>query len=347
MTNAETPEATESAIPTFHWSEVESTDYRQYIANLRAVGCPEQVIRDIIMADVNQLFAPHAATIWKPSVQEYWQKPKNEQPNPNQLKQLMALSRDKSAILEELLGVRLNEQRMIDTVFLQLHGSEQELLFLSPEKRAAALQALDDSDLVAKEQEQVLLGGHSNAADQKLFNATLKALAKVLSPAELDEFRLRGSPAANALRNEVRYFNCTPDEFRLLVDSREHSQDKNLGNLLDRTAATEEVRKLLGDGRAEEFERVTDMFYINTRQAIEEQGAPVQNAELAWQVTRDARAAADSVAKDNSLSAEERTRQLASLQQQAEKQLNELLGAKVAFGVIRDLRVVVNAKPSP
>ncbi len=25
----------------FNWSQLESTDYRQYIANLRAIGCPE------------------------------------------------------------------------------------------------------------------------------------------------------------------------------------------------------------------------------------------------------------------------------------------------------------------
>jgi hypothetical protein len=33
--------------------------------------------------------------------------------------------------------------------------------------------------------------------------------------------------------------------------------------------------------------------------------------------------------------------------QPAEARLIELLGSKAAFGVIRDLRVVVNAKPSP
>src|SRR5207244_2483089 len=42
----------------FHWSQVESTDYKQYIMNLRAVGCPESTIRDIILADINKLYAP-------------------------------------------------------------------------------------------------------------------------------------------------------------------------------------------------------------------------------------------------------------------------------------------------
>src|SRR5271165_5014453 len=40
----------------FSWQELESSDYQQYIQNLRAIGCPEPTIRDIIIADVNQLY---------------------------------------------------------------------------------------------------------------------------------------------------------------------------------------------------------------------------------------------------------------------------------------------------
>ena len=41
----------------FHWSKIESTDYRRYISNLRGIGCPEQTIRDIITADIDSLYA--------------------------------------------------------------------------------------------------------------------------------------------------------------------------------------------------------------------------------------------------------------------------------------------------
>lgn len=40
----------------FQWSQIESTDYRTYIANLRGIGCPEQTIRDIITTDVDSVF---------------------------------------------------------------------------------------------------------------------------------------------------------------------------------------------------------------------------------------------------------------------------------------------------
>src|SRR5690349_13940800 len=41
----------------FDWRQMESEDYQQYLANLRAIGCPEKTVRDIILADVNDLFA--------------------------------------------------------------------------------------------------------------------------------------------------------------------------------------------------------------------------------------------------------------------------------------------------
>jgi hypothetical protein len=42
--------------PVVRWSRIESQDYHAYIANLRAIGCPEPTIRDIIYADVSELF---------------------------------------------------------------------------------------------------------------------------------------------------------------------------------------------------------------------------------------------------------------------------------------------------
>ena len=43
-------------VKTFHWSQIESADYRTYIANLLGIGCPEQTIRDLVKADVDSLY---------------------------------------------------------------------------------------------------------------------------------------------------------------------------------------------------------------------------------------------------------------------------------------------------
>ena len=41
----------------FHWSQLETTnDYREYIANLRALGCPEATVEDITWGDAERAF---------------------------------------------------------------------------------------------------------------------------------------------------------------------------------------------------------------------------------------------------------------------------------------------------
>lgn len=42
----------------FHWSQmVSAKDYREYIANLRAIGCPEATIEDIVRGDADRAFS--------------------------------------------------------------------------------------------------------------------------------------------------------------------------------------------------------------------------------------------------------------------------------------------------
>src|SRR5689334_5146891 len=46
----------------FRWAQLESEDYRAYVARLRSIGCPEQTIRDIIIADLDKVLAPKVAS---------------------------------------------------------------------------------------------------------------------------------------------------------------------------------------------------------------------------------------------------------------------------------------------
>ena len=45
-----------SADKKFGWQDVTNETYLDYVASLRAVGCPEKQIRGIVVADVNDLF---------------------------------------------------------------------------------------------------------------------------------------------------------------------------------------------------------------------------------------------------------------------------------------------------
>jgi hypothetical protein len=332
---------TTNAAPPFQWSQIESADYRQYIANLRAVGCPEEIIRDIIMADLNQAYSPRAAEIWKPKPHPYWQKRTNDQPSAEQQKKLQALSQEKTEIYKELFGVRLHDQSLVDTIFLQTHGSEGELAFLPDDRKQAALEALANSGFDEKELKQLETGDYWHQREE-LFEEKLKLLSNALSPSEVEEFKARNSQVANNLRSELRYFDLTPEEFKLLLVARENDPQKGgAGNLLDRSTATEEVRKLFGDERAKTFEQVSDMFYINARRAAEDHGLDLEGAEQAWQATHDARAEAELAAADPALSPEQRTNRVMAIERQTEKRLTDVLGENASLPLRNDLRTVL------
>lgn len=53
---APSPVSGSVSAPRFRWDQLESTDYRVYITNLRGISCPEQTVRDIITADVDEAF---------------------------------------------------------------------------------------------------------------------------------------------------------------------------------------------------------------------------------------------------------------------------------------------------
>jgi hypothetical protein len=233
---------------------------------------------------------------------------------------------------------------------LQVHGAEQHLLFLPEMRREAAMRALAAAGYERKLMELHSGSSYSGDAEERLFAEQLEILSGVLTPAELTEFRLRHAPKAQQLRAELLYFECTPAEFEQLPDAREHDRRGAMGNLMDRGPATEQVRELFGEARAEEFEKVTDLYYQNARRAVDQAELPVAYADSAWQICRDTRGAADRLAQSRGLSVEERKIRLREMRAEAEGQLNALLGEKVARPLRRDLGTVLqvteaNLKP--
>ena len=63
----ESAPAAHSDFKRFDWKSVESADYKTYLANLRAAGCPEETIRDIIRADVTKLYDEKKRAVRKES----------------------------------------------------------------------------------------------------------------------------------------------------------------------------------------------------------------------------------------------------------------------------------------
>jgi hypothetical protein len=83
----------------FRWSRIESADYRQYINNLKAIGCPQQTIRDIITADVHSLYVARGEQLGR---QPMAAKIRSEK--------FQALREEENSVLAALLGFQSDAQ---------------------------------------------------------------------------------------------------------------------------------------------------------------------------------------------------------------------------------------------
>src|SRR6185436_12502361 len=95
-------------VVTVDWRMVESENYKQYIANLRSIGCPEETIRDIIIADVNKLFESRGKQLFPATNKfEYWKGGNFFASlfDETKMQKQQALNAEKRALLKELLGV--------------------------------------------------------------------------------------------------------------------------------------------------------------------------------------------------------------------------------------------------
>lgn len=96
--------ASTSPPPRFHWSQVESDDYRQYLANLRAIGCPGHVVRDLLVEDVTSLYERRRAAVPRSSLPPWAGADPRAVAAAEQARHHEALEAEQRAVLTELLG---------------------------------------------------------------------------------------------------------------------------------------------------------------------------------------------------------------------------------------------------
>ncbi len=143
----------------FSWQELETADYPTFITNLRNIGCPEQTIRDIIIADVNQLYA-HRREVEVPTPDQQWWR---AEPDTNVVQavnaKLAALDQERRALLTTLLGPNWDAADATPHPLVLLNGAV--LGELSPETKNAV------QEIIARSQQrtQAYLDAQKRGAD--------------------------------------------------------------------------------------------------------------------------------------------------------------------------------------
>ena len=250
----------------FDWRRVESADYRSYIQNLRAIGCPDQTVRDIVTADVIQNFAAkrRAAAAAAYGDFKYWEA---GEAAANRRAELAQRRRTLDEQMTSTLGLLLGTETPSPEVSRawQAAVSEQQLAFLPAEKRAQAVAVLERDG--ACELAIPPAAGDRLAIDQaedlrqrlELFDRKKEQLSAVLTPEEYEQVDMTVSWTADNLRRAMTKFQPTEAEFQAIFrEWRAH--DEQIARLW---AAGEpdpgnaqvfaRIRERLGEQRFEEY----------------------------------------------------------------------------------------------
>ena len=343
---------TVSEIKPVTWLDIQSTDLKEFVTKLRAAGCPDETVKDIILAEVNRRFAIRQRDIWPEQTEDYkfWRVDKRNAPEQAkkqraQSRQYRDLQKEKSALLVDLLGYDPELQQRIEEgnedIFVD--WQERQISFLPESKRQAALKILEEFQ--EKEQEmytanQGLWDAQSRAEQRQMQTDKLAALAQVLSPDELREYELRQSQTATQLSHDLRSLTVNRTEYETIFDIRKKYGDSiyNYGDLEgaeaqkqaeeNKKAMYQELTAALGTDKFKEYERSQDYYYQQLQHLAKRNDLPPDTAGKVYDYKSIAEDGAKALRNNKDLSAEQRQTALANLRAETENTLEQTLGEK-------------------
>jgi hypothetical protein len=330
----------------FEWSQLESTDYRQYIANLRAVGCPEATVRDIIITDVMRLYAARRGKFYQNGrAFKYWETDEKRKLKHTQLEereaQLALIDKELPAVLRELLGV--NYEREVNKYFVDAEEDDRRLAFLAGDKRERVLALRDQFEGRREQTLREVPDGKPTPGQIQLLRQIDReqeaALAGVLTEEERQEFDLINSPTADRMRRELVGFNPSEAEFREIF-AREQALDaayayEDTGDESVRAAKAAEEQKMrediqaaLGPERAAQFELTRNPDFQSLTLLAERFELPPDVSQTVLDMRRMAEEARQQLLTNQDIPADKRNAALNAIQAEAERSTRETLGDK-------------------
>lgn len=210
------------------WEALELGDYPQFIELLRASGCPEATVRDLVMMCVTREFHAKQMALEAQRQQdvEWWRNFEDYATRIQSRQEVRHLRREMKDKIYALLGISYEE---LLSGFMAYKDPGPPGAWFSPDK-SDAYNAMWDRFQDEKEKLQIAIGAESAVTpnnDQKARLAALERqqrteLASLLSPAELEEYDLRHSEAARYVLEQLPQA-LSEKEFRTMVKVAQES----------------------------------------------------------------------------------------------------------------------------
>jgi len=351
------------------WAQLLTTDLKEFVRRLRAAGCPEETVQDIILAEVTRRYSAHSRELWPEQnvVKPFWEVQKNDPGDSKRSRERSRrnreLQKEKSALLVELLGVDPEkEQRKAEGQTDYVDYYERRVSFLPEEKREAVTRLLDEFEEKSQEfyaRNRGLYDAQYRAERGQMEAERMQMLAQVLSPQELREYELRQTQLASQLRNDLRSATVSREDYEAIYDVRKRYGDSiyNYSDLegkearenatKSREAMEADLTNVLGSDKARQLKRSQDYAYNELDRLARRNDLPADTASKVYDFKEAAEAAVKQLKADTTLTAEQRQQALAEIRNAAQQSVEGALGTHYNTYLRRNGYWLNNIAPAP
>lgn len=315
----------------FTWAKLETADYKQYIANLRAVGCPELTIYDIIIAELDLIYEPKLNALKGANIameDKFWLKAKPKPPRAaNANDEIKKLEEERRNLIKDLLGLTEKSWRVAHNYYED--SGQTRYSYLTEEQRLKLEKLEYTYEKLGGAQRQS--GGYPNEEVRRKMLAEMKSF---MSPEEIFEYEVRTSNLSRELRNNLKTANPSEDEFRKIFTATYEA--RNLGpdakpatdNAAAYTKMDETMKETLGEERYTELQRMKDPAYRQLVSAAPYLGFDKSAAVRVQAMEADVGKAVQALNANQNLTPEQRTKAMQDIRTATEKAVQNELGEK-------------------
>lgn len=329
------------------WEQLQSDEqtgtniYKLYLDSLRAVGCPDDKVRYIVLSDINEMFSKKRLKEAVALDMKWWRSDLDVRTPGTLQEKGRSLEDERRSLITKYLGESATETERGEGLLwgnIQLTGPV--LGNLTPEAHNAvqeiAARSVDRSQNAqwARFNENQTPNAVETA---KLREQTRAELRRVLNADGMEEFLLRYSVNASNLREELRGLEATPDEFRKILratDPMDHQMQLEFGSVdsmspqqRERHLAQREsaIREALGPQRFQDYLTLKDPLYRQARQASVQYGAPARVIMPIYQLMKAGEGQRQKILNDTTLTREQKNDEIMSINAEQTRKVQQLI----------------------
>lgn len=337
------------------WRDLQAAELKEFVRKLRAVNCPEETVKDLVLAEVNRRFSKQQMAIWSDQdIGNYWKPysrkvdPAEQKKNRDRSKQMQTFQKEKTALLVELFGVDVQKQRMQEEGYDpdgNWNYATGNLSFLPEAKREPVEKYLEAFQEKMQDFYARVSGtwdADARAEQKKLEAEKLAGLAQFLTPQEVREYELRNSQMASQIASDLHGVDLTREQYEAMFDLRKKYGDSiyNYGDANNNEAMRKQIEQnkkdmmaeigtALGTDKASELERAQDYQYQQLTSLAKHNDLPADTAPKIYDFKQTAEKAAEALKANQDLTPEQRQVALGQIRTETEASVKAALGDKL------------------